>query len=87
MSKPIATLILMLPMLAHAGPTGHKPSTGHKTSHRQVGVTPQGQQATVHYRSCAEVRAAGAAPLHSGDPGYNRRLDRDGDGIACERGR
>jgi hypothetical protein len=38
----------------------------------------------VHYASCSEVRAAGAAPLRKGDPGYSTRLDRDGDGIACE---
>ena len=36
------------------------------------------------YRNCREARAAGAAPLHRGDPGYSPRLDRDGDGIACE---
>ncbi len=38
----------------------------------------------VSYANCAAVRAAGKAPLHSGDPGYSRKLDRDGDGIACE---
>lgn len=36
------------------------------------------------YANCAAVRAAGAAPLHRGQPGYTRRLDRDGDGLACE---
>lgn len=36
------------------------------------------------FASCAEARAAGAAPVHSGDPGYSRRIDRDGDGVACE---
>ena len=36
------------------------------------------------YSSCAEARAAGAAPMRRGDPGYSPRLDRDGDGIACE---
>ena len=36
------------------------------------------------FRSCAEVRAAGAAPLRRGDPGWSARLDRDGDGVACE---
>ncbi|MEU8794622.1 excalibur calcium-binding domain-containing protein [Streptomyces sp. NPDC048643] len=30
------------------------------------------------------ARAAGAAPLHRGDPGYRSELDRDGDGVACE---
>jgi len=38
----------------------------------------------VSYANCAAVHAAGKAPLHSGDPGYSRKLDRDGDGIACE---
>ncbi|WP_240941264.1 excalibur calcium-binding domain-containing protein [Paenibacillus sp. HB172176] len=36
------------------------------------------------YANCAAVRAAGAAPLYRGDPGYSAKLDRDGDGIACE---
>lgn len=36
------------------------------------------------YASCADARAAGAAPLHRGDPGYSAKLDRDGDGVACE---
>jgi hypothetical protein len=37
------------------------------------------------YANCAAVRAAGAAPLYRGQPGYSRDLDRDGDGVACER--
>lgn len=36
------------------------------------------------YRNCSEARAAGAAPLYRGAPGYSARLDRDGDGVACE---
>ena len=39
---------------------------------------------TQMYSSCAQARAAGAAPLSEGDPGYNPRLDRDKDGVACE---
>lgn len=38
----------------------------------------------VYYANCAAVRAAGKAPLRSWEPGYNSRLDRDGDGVACE---
>jgi hypothetical protein len=38
----------------------------------------------VYYANCSEARAAGAAPLYVGDPGYRAGLDRDGDGIACE---
>jgi len=40
--------------------------------------------ASVYYANCDAVRAAGAAPIHRGDPGYASRLDRDGDGIGCE---
>lgn len=37
-----------------------------------------------YFQNCAAARAAGAAPLHAGDPGYRSQLDRDKDGIACE---
>ncbi|WP_407077590.1 excalibur calcium-binding domain-containing protein [Streptomyces sp. SCSIO 30461] len=37
-----------------------------------------------YYRNCDAARAAGAAPVRVGDPGYGRHLDRDGDGVACE---
>lgn len=40
--------------------------------------------APVEYANCDAVRAAGAAPITAGDPGYSRRLDRDGDGVGCE---
>lgn len=38
----------------------------------------------VYYGNCAAVRAAGAAPLYRGQPGYRPEMDGDGDGIACE---
>ena len=37
-----------------------------------------------YFKNCTAARAAGAAPLHRGDPGYRPELDRDGDGVACE---
>lgn len=40
--------------------------------------------AETYYPNCSAARAAGVAPLMRGDPGYSRRLDRDGDGRACE---
>jgi endonuclease YncB( thermonuclease family) len=40
--------------------------------------------AAVSYSNCAAARAAGAAPLYVGAPGYSAELDRDGDGTACE---
>lgn len=36
------------------------------------------------YANCKEARAAGAAPLHRGQPGYSEGMDGDGDGVACE---
>jgi hypothetical protein len=36
------------------------------------------------FKNCAAARAAGAAPVHVGDPGYSTNLDGDLDGIACE---
>ncbi|MDG4790700.1 excalibur calcium-binding domain-containing protein [Micromonospora sp. WMMD1102] len=38
----------------------------------------------VYYKNRSAVRAAGAAPIRRGDPGYGRHLDRDGDGVGCE---
>jgi hypothetical protein len=40
--------------------------------------------ARLPFASCAAARAAGAAPVHRGEPGYSSRLDRDGDGTGCE---
>jgi len=39
---------------------------------------------STHFGSCAEARAAGAAPVRRGDPGFAPKLDRDGDGVGCE---
>lgn len=39
---------------------------------------------SAYYRDCSAARAAGAAPVRAGDPGYARHLDRDGDGVGCE---
>lgn len=40
---------------------------------------------SAYYANCAAAKAAGAAPLHRGEPGYRSALDRDGDGVACEK--
>ncbi|WP_082396258.1 excalibur calcium-binding domain-containing protein [Sphingopyxis macrogoltabida] len=36
------------------------------------------------FRNCSHARAAGAAPVYAGDPGYGPHLDRDRDGVGCE---
>lgn len=52
------------------------PKAGETTKPRRDG--------TVYYPNCAAARAAGAAPVRRGQPGYGRHLDRDNDGIGCE---
>lgn len=45
---------------------------------------PSADGGSVHFDNCDAARAAGAAPVRAGDPGYGRHLDRDGDGTGCE---
>lgn len=47
-------------------------------------ATPTQSDSSVYYANCTEVRAAGAAPIYAGQPGYSTKLDRDRDGVACE---
>lgn len=39
---------------------------------------------SAYYANCTEARNAGVTPIYRGDPEYRPKLDRDGDGIACE---
>ena len=45
------------------------------------GPAPDG---SVYYANCTAARAAGAAPIYAGQPGYRSALDGDKDGVACE---
>ena len=67
---------------------GPGPAPTVASSPRSVPRPTTGSSATspssVYYENCTTVRAAGAAPLLAGQPGYSRKLDRDGDGAACE---
>ena len=58
--------------------TRRRVSSGPSRSYRSYGGGGE------YYASCAQARAAGTAPIIAGEAGYSRRLDRDGDGIACE---
>lgn len=68
----------------------HNRKTGDYHCHRpaQSAQPPRRQSllggAAFSYPNCSAARAAGAAPIRVGEPGYGRHLDRDGDGIACE---
>ncbi|GCD43285.1 excalibur calcium-binding domain-containing protein [Streptomyces paromomycinus] len=66
-----------------APPPADDPAPGGSGGAEDSGSSDAGS-ADAQYANCAAVRAAGAAPIHAGDPGYGRHLDRDGDGVGCE---
>lgn len=62
---------------ATAAPSAYRPTPAGAASRLRP-------SAGTYYPNCSAARAAGAAPVLLGEPGYSRRLDRDGDGRACE---
>lgn len=58
----------------------------HRAPSRPISMPQQafGGGENVYFRNCAAARAAGAAPVRYGSPGYGAHLDRDGDGVGCE---
>lgn len=48
-------------------------------------VVPAPAPAAAPFANCTAARAAGAAPVYAGTPGYGKHLDRDGDGIGCDK--
>jgi hypothetical protein len=50
----------------------------------QAPAPPAGPPSGTYSDPSPAPRPAGAAPVHVGEPGYGRHLDRDDDGIGCE---
>lgn len=65
-------------------PVGSTPGRAEPTEQPGVSPTPGSTPTGVAYRNCNQAHRAGAAPLRLGDPGYSAKLDKDGDGVACE---
>lgn len=65
----------------HCHRGGGSTKKGGSSQPRALRTGPSGGGA---YANCSAARAAGAAPVRRGDPGYGRHLDRDGDGVGCE---
>lgn len=65
-----------------AHPQEFSPAARPSTTRRGEQAAPT--RSSVYYRNCNEARAAGAAPLYRGEPGYRPEMAGDGDGIACE---
>lgn len=94
-----ALLIGTEPALAHGGglnaegchnnrKTGDYHCHGGGSSARSAAPAQFVSQPTVRtggaFANCTAARAAGAAPVRRGDPGYGPHLDRDNDGVGCE---
>jgi hypothetical protein len=65
-----------------AGRAGFAPSPSPSRAVPAGAYAPAGN--TPMFRNCDQARAAGAAPVRRGDPGYGPHLDRDNDGVGCE---
>ena len=59
-------------------------TSGTGSSGAGVGIVEAPTAGSASYANCDAVRAAGAAPIHSGDPGFQPKFDRDNDGVGCE---
>jgi hypothetical protein len=90
----LAGASLLWPAAASAHPGGlatdgchNDRKNGGRHCHRGNASAPPERQSArggVYYANCAAARAAGAAPVRRGDPGYAAHLDRDSDGVGCE---
>lgn len=67
----------------HRGSKPAKSSSSRNTA-RPLGLSASGSSGGA-YANCTEARAAGASNIRRGEPGYGPHLDRDGDGVGCER--
>ncbi|MGY1884138.1 DUF1524 domain-containing protein [Blastococcus sp. SYSU DS0753] len=65
---------------SNAGATAPSPSSRSTASPTSTPPPAEG----VHYQNCAAVRAAGAAPIHPGEPGWQPKFDGNQDGVGCE---
>jgi hypothetical protein len=80
---PISTVtVVAAPPVPRPAPTSYPPIE-EPPPLPPVGLLMPPIPSSAYYGSCAAARAAGAAPLHVGKPGYRPALDPDGDGIAC----
>ena len=67
-----------------ANPSRRRPPRPTSPRPRRSPAPAQPAPAAVYYANCAAARAAGAAPLRAGQPGYRAQMDGDRDGVACE---
>lgn len=83
---PQAAFALPAPAVAIAGPHEDHPIPHNRSGPKGDAERPEEptERSPRIYTDCDQVRAEGAGPLYRGQPGFNARLDRDGNGIACD---
>lgn len=79
-SPPVVTTTVAAPVRVTPSPAPRAPAA--PTTSRTPAAAPA--PAAVKFKNCDAVRAAGKAPIRSGDPGFEAKFDRDGDGVGCE---
>jgi hypothetical protein len=67
----------------HRSPTSARSSGGYSSASQVRSFSSSGSRSG-SFANCSAARAAGAAPVYRGDPGYGSHLDRDNDGVGCE---
>ncbi|MFD4957861.1 DUF1524 domain-containing protein [Microbacterium sp. NPDC058389] len=72
------------PAPAQPGPAQPAPAPAQPAPAQPAPPPAQPAPVEVYYKNCDAVRAAGAAPIYQGQPGYGSHLDRDKDGIGCD---
>lgn len=72
--------VILIVFFDTSPPLPKGPGTAPATS--EVGTIPRKGPP---YSNCQEARADGRSNIPRGDPAYNPALDRDNDGIACNR--
>lgn len=87
-SVPVVTTTTTTSVPAPAPPAGRpfvqQPPAVQQPPVVQAPPVVQPPPANVYYQNCDAVRAAGAAPIYPGDPGFQSKFDRDNDGVGCE---
>lgn len=73
------------PEPAQPGHQEQAPAPAPTAVHQEQRAPAPAPEPEVFYKNCAAARAAGAAPIYRGQPGYRSKLDADGDGIACDK--
>lgn len=68
----------------HRGGSGSAKSARSRQTAKPIGVVSGGSRQGA-YANCSAARADGRSNIRRGEPGYGSHLDRDDDGVACER--